>query len=161
MAYDALIRERTARALHVLVKFDTADLAALGQLGDDLERAMPWVLNETDGPPVCVVNRGMFYTSIEVISALAAATSKGLGLITPLFDSTSSSTCLPQHADALRCKIFCSSMYGGMMNSYLHYGNGLMRLEPDAAMERKALQLAVTAKSTAAVRSSSNARCRS
>jgi hypothetical protein len=39
------------------------------------------------------------------------------------------------------------------MHSYLHYGNGLVRLEPDAAMESKALQVAVAAKSAGVGRS--------
>jgi hypothetical protein len=151
MAFNALARERQARALHASRKFDAACLAALGPLVDDLEKATPFLLHETDGPPIFELTTGVSYTSIDVISAVIAATSKGLSLITPLLDSTSSSTFLPQHADALRCVICCSSLCGGFMHSYLHCDNGLVRLEHDAAMERRALQLAVAAKSAGAV----------
>jgi hypothetical protein len=128
MNYNSVPRNRTARALQVLSKFGTADLAALGQLHEDLERAIPCLRYETDGPPMYEMDTSVEYSSIEDISALAAATSKVLGLITPLLGSTSSSTCLPQHSDALRCVISCTSICAGFMYVYPRLGSDGMRL---------------------------------
>jgi hypothetical protein len=148
---DRIINTERRRALHVLSKFGTADLSTLGQLLGDLERAIPRFPYKHDASPLYAMD----YSSFELVSALAAATSKGLGLITPLFSSTSSSTCLPQHSDALRCLISCTSMCGSAMTKYRYTEGGDMR-----AVTRKSVQVAVAAKSQGVLQACGKAVCR-
>ncbi|KAF6253319.1 hypothetical protein COO60DRAFT_429511 [Scenedesmus sp. NREL 46B-D3] len=142
--------------LQVLSSLASADLAALGRLYGDLARAFPTLYVTQEGPPTFGLSPGFDYTSLDLVKALAAASSRGLRLITSLFGSTtsssssssSSSSCLYQHRHVLSCVVACLTLCGSFMSLYTIMGSNSETVNFSPETRRKQVELAVAITST-------------
>lgn len=89
----------------------TADLAAFGSLKRQLTMAYPILLFAlNDASPLAAM---VDFSASDLVKALTAAASRGLGVVTPLFSriaNCSSVSCLHTHLDALGCLRSCLSL---------------------------------------------------
>jgi hypothetical protein len=92
------------RLLHGLA---TSDLAAFGGLRHSLTSFLPSLLTMLEA------QRAHVTYSINPIKAVAAATSRGLDVVTPLFNSISSNSSVSfhEHDDALQCVTACITLF--------------------------------------------------
>jgi hypothetical protein len=140
--------------MRVLSELASGNLATFQSQVRALAEAFPNIMIASNGPPMVAVSYDDF--SIEMIKALASASSRGTQVITPLSGSGASSSTarsssttigsrLSQHQDTLMSVVLCMTLYHCYMEYYVAAS---MHNKQD--MRRTQVELAVAAKSAGA-----------
>jgi hypothetical protein len=111
-------------ALRLLTKLADANLATFGRLLNELARTFPSLYFNKEGLLLyrfADYDSGLYEPpSLSMSRALAAATSRGLEVVTSLFSfSNSDTTCFQEHADALQCVTACLVLCVGFTVGYM------------------------------------------
>jgi hypothetical protein len=138
----------TKPALVFLSKLASANLAAFGRLLNELRRAFPNMLMPPEGPPVVALSAAYDLCRVDLHEALAAATSRGLEVITPLLNSSSS--CLLGREEALLCVLCCLSLSICATKAFVMFDSSCKALQCPAEVRRRQVQMAVILKSAGA-----------
>jgi hypothetical protein len=138
MSHDALLK--------LLGQLASADLAGFAGLCKQLTGAFPTLFAAEHDLPGLDQSIGCDFSSLDLNRALIAASSRGLGLIAPLFRG--SSTISIYSKDALQCVLACVTLCSKCMVRYPSASSGDLLVKSPSDNRCKQVELAVAVSSS-------------